>query len=236
MVLKRYFLAYGALYVKVVVSSLILMIIGATLFQVGIYYIGENFVIPPDRFFQPLPPPYSKYILADMYPKITKLSSEEEILSFNTIFPGYLAVNIKSEQEALIKIRLVDLNKNNAVYIILTRTGETVVIPFNKPGKYALYMAPAGSQTTGVYLNIMVSIYYLRENPDAVIAKWLQGLGVLIYIIGLIVFFLSPVIASKYAETAYNLVPREIREELAELGIAQLHRKRLEESEQEDHT
>ena len=82
-----------------------------------------------------------------------------------------------------------------------------------------------------VEVSIVISYYTLREKPEAIFAKWLQAMGLLIFGIGFLVFLASPLVAAKYAESAYSLAPKEIREELANLGIAQLHRNRMKETE-----
>ncbi len=229
MVLRRYFLAYGPLYVKVVISSLILMIIGATIFQVGIYYVGVNFVLPPQKLFQPLPPPYSTYVLSDMATYKMNLTGLLEICRYKFDTSGYISIDITGPSDALIEVTLDDLSTGKTLYSLITHGGETITIPIEKPGSYAINMKPLNRGI--VEVSIVISYYTLREKPEAIFAKWLQAMGLLIFGIGFLVFLASPLVAAKYAESAYSLAPKEIREELANLGIAQLHRNRMKETE-----
>ena len=239
MVLKRYFVAYGPLYVRIIISSLILMIIGTTMFQVGINYIGVNFVLPPEKLFQPLPPPYSTYVLSDVSSRVVNVTVEEDLGTYTFQTPGYFSLTIKVQGASLARVKVYRVSttsyaseassESKPIYVLTTLSGETLTIPINEKGQYRVVIENIGSNM--ITVNYKLLIYTLREKPEALIAKWLQALGLVLFGIGFLVFLLSPIIAAKYAESAYRLAPKEIREELASLGIAQLHRNRLREYE-----
>lgn len=229
MILRRYFLAYGPLYVKVIVSSLILMIIGAAMLQIGIYYVNANFIFPPTKLFQPLPPPYSTYKLSDVITYRTNISGYIEISRYSFKTPGYISIDLKIPSNALIEIALTETSTEQTLYGIIVQGSRKITIPIEKQGSYAINMKPLN--TPIVEATIVISYYILSEKPEAIFAKWLQALGLTLFSIGFLVFLASPIVAAKYAESAYNLTPKEIREELANLGIARLHRNRLRETE-----
>lgn len=231
-IIKRYLLAYGIFYIRVFTSGLVLMIIGTTLLYIGVYYLGEVVVLPIDKFLNPLPPPYSSYVMET--PIILIVNLEENPVYVDTIVfkkPGYLIISISSEELALVEISIINRKTYESYGMIVTNNPlisnkyyYNVII--QKPGEYDLYIRDLGSSKKTVSLKI--DKYVLVESLDGLLAKWLQGLGGFIFLVGLFIIILSPVIASKQAEAVY-LTPKKVREQIAGMGIIRRHR--VEESE-----
>lgn len=224
--IKRYLLAYGIFYIRVFTSGLILMIIGTTLLYIGIYYLGEIIILPLEKFMNPLPPPYSYYVLEEQSVQpatLDKTHVQVSTLVFKT--PGYLIIRVSSEDSVFFEIVITNRKTYESYGMIITSNQYYYNVPIQKPGEYDLYIRDLGSDTSKISLRI--DKYVIQETMDAVLAKWLQGLGGLIFLIGLAVIVFSPIIAAKQAEAVY-LTPEKIREQLARSGV--LRRYRVEES------
>ena len=226
-IIKRYLLAYGIFYIRVFTSGLILMIIGITFVHIGIYYLEDIVLLPIEKFLNPLPPPHSSYELKTI--NIVSVNLKETYDLVDTIdfkSPGYLVITIASSEFVLAEVTVVNRKTYESVSTIVTNnpllgSQYSKMIPILKPGEYEIYAKNLSPVAKTVSLRL--DIYYLVEYLDATFAKWLQGLGGLMFLIGLFVIIFSPIIAAKQAEAVY-LTPKKIREDLARMGILRRHR------------
>jgi len=236
MVFRRFITAYGTVYIRVVVSSLVLMIVGVTLLQVGVLYLGVNLVIPPTRILEPLPPPHSVYVPVGYKPHIINLTLQSStpynsstlrvIDLYNHAFamPGYMVLSVKMLRGSPVIIVNVYETKSiesQLVYRNVIQGSETIVIPIPRKGSYKLELLIRAVESSLV--DVEVGVYEMREKPDALIAKWLQGTGLVIFLVGALVLILSPIIARKYAEASYMIVPEKVAEKLAGYGITRIY-------------
>jgi len=246
MVFRRFIIAYGTIYIRVVVSSLVLMIIGATMLQVGVLYLGVNLVTPPTRFLEPLPPPHSVYVLVDYRPHVINLTLHSstaynsstlraiELCDHAFAMPGYVVLSVKMLRGSpVITVNVYETKSSESqlVYKNVIQGSETVVIPVPKKGSYKLELLVRATESSLV--DVKVEVYEMREKPDALIAKWLQGTGSAIFLVGVLILILSPIIARKYAEATYMIVPEKVAEKLAGYGIIRTHSGGREEGESE---
>jgi len=229
LVFKRYIEVFGGVYIRVVISGLILMFIGTIIYQIGVSSIGTVLIFPLNKLFSPIPPPYSYYEVAnvDLYSGVNivgrQLIGEYEFKSLGYITisyyidePLHATIYVEREYSSL----LFTVNKESVGARFIYGSGS-FNIPVDKPGKYYIYIdAPPYTNKT-LMLKITYSI--LREKPEAVLAKWLQSLGFLFFLVGGLIVIFGHVIAKRYVKASVSLMPRELKEELIDLSILQLH-------------
>ncbi len=227
MFLKKFMLAYGPFYVRVVASSLTLMIIGLTIFYIGYYYIGVVVAFPPQNLLKILPPPYSRYVehTSLVYQLNLLKDVEEKVTTIAQPSPGYVFLDLTAQPRTDLEIKIYDSSSGRLLYSIIVYESTKINIPLEKSGKYDISIENIDPYTRTCSVMLRISAFSLREKNEVFIAKWLQSIGLVIYGVGFLAFLLSPKIASKYAEAAYMIAPKEIREQLANLSIAQLHRR-----------
>jgi len=241
MVFRRFIIAYGAIYVRVVVSGLVLMIVGATMLQIGVLYIGVNLVIPPTRILEPLPPPYSVYVLVDYIPHIINFTVQNplpynsstlrviEICDHKFAMPGYMVLSMKMLRGSpVITVNVYETKSSESqlIYKNVIQGSETIIIPIPRKGSYKLELLVRVAESSLV--DVKVEVYEMREKPDALIAKWLQGTGSAIFLVGTLILMLSPIIARKYAEASYMIAPEKVAAKLASYGITRIYSSREE--------
>jgi len=247
--------------VKVGLSSVVLMMIGFTIFYAGYIYIDNNLLIfPLEKLFN-TPPRYlvQKPLVEDAYTvdatydaMYIYISKELKVKNNITIYmstKGYLIVEAqvgnRTQYIALPTLILfVGIIRSDGVEIVYSKTFSDylyTIIYIEEKGTYfisvrasylgirydELYSRPTLETSEkkireGVNCIISYKAIGLFPKQEYIIAKWMQGLGFVLFMFGLLVFLFSPLIVSRYATATYSIPPEEIRRELAGLGIMQL--------------
>ena len=229
MVFKRYIEVFGGVYIRVVISGLILMFIGTIIYQIGVSSIGVVLIFPLNKLFSPIPPPYSYYEIADvdLYSGVN-VAGRQLIGDYEFKSQGYITISYYMDEPLYATIyveregsSLLFTSGKESVGARLVYGSGSFNIPVDKPGKYYLYIdvTPYTNKT----LMLKITYYMLREKPEAILSKWLQALGFLIFLVGGLIVIFGHVITKRYVKASVTFMPRELREELIDLSILQLH-------------
>jgi uncharacterized protein YjeT (DUF2065 family) len=227
--MQEFILAMGPHYVRIIAGSLVIMIIGATLFFIGYAYIGFHIVLFPSMI-------YTYYPYMNTYEYRVSLSEVKNVFLGNTPIeidsvrfrsPGYLILEIVSScYTCSIRINIIDTSTGRLVYSIVFYGSGNSTIPITRTGTYRIegYIESTSISSTVAVVNIKAII--MREKSNIIISRWLQAVGLAIVFIGLLIFIFAPRIARKSIETTYMMPPREIREDLARMSYLKIFEER----------
>ncbi len=218
---KKHMETFGPFYIRVLLGSILLMGIGLLLFFVGYTLVGNKVLL-----FGNGEHVYNVYVFADMGRKEAVLISgtRRNLFTVNMERNGIIVMSITTApQNISVIIYVVDTNSGKEVYHYEpgpgTQPAHSLRIELGA-GVYTVYVyAPPGSNG-----NIIVDykVYYASENPNYVVSRWLQYLGMGLSGMGLVTLILSYEIARKEAEAAYLVPPKEFREMIAEQSYLRL--------------
>ncbi|GEM_PF-6006215 len=234
MVFTRFIIAYGGIYARIVANCIALMLIGFSLLYIGYDYLGNKLVVT--SFFNPLPEFSTAQSIDYRLGIFIPYEGSFELTSFNMRRAGYVKLRIDYSvggytygPTSPISLTFeVLVNKMDPIsrlkklftgfkeeYVSLSRTSFEIY----SEGSYELYIkipyegyyiirttASLTDSSMKPILRYYITIVEYREDQDVVIAKWLQFSGSLITGIGVLLFFLSPLIASSYAKALHKRV------------------------------
>ncbi len=240
MVIHRFIVSYGPYFARVVLSSIFIMAVGFAIFYIG-YMQLDNMVLvfPPERFFYPAPNSLyteKKVVYSEVIGISYNNAHIERTIEMNTT--GYITINVEHPSYSLSTVYIVveyasypPLGKIFEPFF--GRTGfktlysieshghsEKYIIPINKPGYYRIKIV--GYLAFAQTITITITVTEIRDKPNVVFSKWLQFVGLMVFIFGLGMFAFAPLIASRHAHSTYLVTPSHIREELAKTGVFQL--------------
>jgi len=231
LVFQRYVIAYGSQYLKVVLGSLFIMIIGLTIFYMGYESLGNYVSIYPfERLFTAAPQPYSEYNEIINEADTTNLKGSVEIASFEIQGPGYMEVLVQStsptslwldisHRDPSLKIGPLTIQEPpESIESLYISTGKTYRIPLKEIGSYKILIR----STEEIPVTVSIRVVALKDKLETIMAKWMQGLGSLMFFIGVVMFILSPLVAARHAHSTYLIAPKEFRDALAEAGIVRV--------------
>jgi len=237
--LQEFILSLGPFYLRVVVGSIVLMMIGLVLFSVGYYVIGHGVVLLPGR----------QYVYSSYYESIEYVPSTIETIpaSLSTVptditvvdlkSPGYINIELSSSEYISVRFDIIDRSTNQLVYAVVIDSGEKTVIPIYNPGEYRITASLSSGPTIYVIpANIRVEVFIAKEATPIIVARWFQLTGLSLLGIGFLILLFSYRIATKTAEAEYYIPPSELREEIASQSYLRIFTPRIlgEEEEEEE--
>ncbi len=206
---------FGPYYVRILLASIMLMVIGSIIFTIGLHIINYRLALP--FLGEQQLSEYTIYYPAGHYVRQLTLTGGERSTDceFSLKSHGFIMISAK-----------VNTRDNTAVLkIVDTRTELQVdeVIVYQATSNYKIELSP-GSYRIDIETNpilglgnmtLDVRIYASREKIEFILARWLQILGLVFMGLGLVIFVLSYEIARKEVEAAYMIPPKQVREMLA---------------------
>ncbi len=236
--IRGFVIALGPIYLRVLLGSIVLMMIGLLMFSVGYYVLGNGIMLIPGRQYEDTRLVNSvEYVVSDVKTfSIPLVTSPTELYEFNLKSPGYLSIDISSlETDTAVQFDIIDASSNSLVYSVVVHSGERVSLPIYSPGTYKINVRLA----TAPYLyignvNIKVEVFSIRESSTIIIARWFQMMGLTLIGLGFLVLLFSYKIAVKTAEVEYYIPPEELREEIASESYIRIFSPRILGEEEEE--
>lgn len=237
--LKEFILSLGPFYLRVVIGSIILMMIGLILFSIGYYVIGHGVVLLPGRQYV-----YSSYHESIEYVPstvetipITLSSIPTDLAIVELKSPGYINIELSTPEYISVRFDIIDRSTNQLVYAVVIDSGEKTVIPIYQPGEYRITALLSSSPSIYVIpATVKVEVFIAKEATPIIIARWFQLTGLSFLGIGFLILLFSYRIATKTAEAEYYIPPSELREEIASQSYLRIFTPRIlgEEEEEEE--
>ncbi len=236
---REFVIALGPLYLRVLIGSIVLMMVGLLMFSIGYYVLGNGIMLIPGRQYS-----YSSYISSIEYVvsdvktfSLTLTTVPEIVGEFELRTPGYLSIDISSiEPDIAVQFDITD-SSHNLIYSVIVRNGEHVSLPIYSPGTYRVTARLASTQYLYMSnVNVKIEVFSMREASSIIIARWFQLIGLTLIGIGFLILLFSYRIAVKTAEAEYYIPPKELREEIASESYIKIFTPRIlgEEEEEEE--
>ncbi len=220
--IKKNLEVLGPFYMRALVASILLMVFGLILFGTGLYILGYKIAFLPNiPFIGYEVKQYIVYYRSDYISDVVPLVSSEAY---------FTSIEVKSRSVLILRVLEIPSSlAGHDLYMDIVREGsgelvKSVKIPTNPagehivkveidPGRYDIYFHT--NAVKAAYISVSLEVLASTESSQLIIAKWFQGVGLILSGLGLLTFIISYEIARREAEVAYMVAPKEFREMIA---------------------